>query len=509
MPFENRLHPSSVLFSLAGQARNLAVPGVLVLFGASRAGADWEPWLMLFLIPYSVFALVRYLSFRYRYEPNEIVIRTGLVFRNERHVPYARIQNLDAVQNIAHRLLGVVEVRVQTGGGTEPEVVLSVVPVAALEEMRRRVFEGRMSVTAPALPEAEGEQPLPAEGARLIVQLSPRDLLLAGFIENRGVVLIAAGFGVLWEMGFADPVFERIFGEDVTGRGIMRQLATAVFGGIGLSPRRVAVTLAAFVGLFILIRLLSMLWAAVRLYGFRLTRDADDLRIEFGLLTRVAATIPLGRIQTLTIRQGPLHTLFGRVAVKVETAGGHGGEESEKSAASDRTWLAPIIQPADLPALLREVLPDIDLDSVAWQGVHPRAFRRAFRSWLLFAVPVTLALTFVLQWWTPVLLAAVVAWGYIDARQYVRHVGWATTGHVVVFRTGWIWRRITVARFAKIQAVTLRESPFDRRHRMAVVKVDTAGAGDDRVHIPFLARDIADGLYGRLAAEAARTEFKW
>ena len=44
---------------------------------------------------------------------------------------------------------------------------------------------------------------------------------------------------------------------------------------------------------------------------------------------------------------------------------------------------------------------------------------------------------------------------------------------------------------------------------MAVVKVDTAGAGDDRVHIPFLARDIADGLYGRLAAEAARTEFKW
>ena len=346
MPSENRLHPSSVLFSLAAQARNLAVPGVLVLFGASRAGADWEPWLMLFLIPYSVFALVRYLSFRYRYEPNEIVIRSGLVFRNERHVPYARIQNLDAVQNIAHRLLGVVEVRVQTGGGTEPEVVLSVVPVAALDEMRRRVFEGRMSVAAPALPEAGAEQPLPAEGARLILQLSPRDLLLAGFIENRGVVLIAAGFGVLWEMGFADPMFERIFGEDATGRGIIRQLATAVFGGIGLSPRRVAVTLAAFVGLFIFIRLLSMLWAAVRLYGFRLTRDADDLRIEFGLLTRVAATIPLRRIQTLTIRQGPLHTLFGRVAVKVETAGGHGGEDGEREERRVRSHVAGADHPA-------------------------------------------------------------------------------------------------------------------------------------------------------------------
>lgn len=512
MPSEHRLHPSSVLFGLAAQAKNLAVPGLLVLFGANRAGAAWEPWLMLFLVPYTGFALVRYLSFRYRYEPNEIVIRTGLLFRNERHVPYARIQNLDAVQTIAHRLLGVVEVRVQTGGGNEPEVTLSVVPLAALEEMRRRVFEGRGGAPAAGEPEVDREGvPAASRGWRLILRLPPRELLLAGFIENRGVVLIGAAFGVLWELGFIDPLFERIFGEDASGRGIMRELAIAVFAGAGLSLRRVAITLAAFAGVLVFIRLLSMVWAVVRLYGFQLTRDGNDLRAEFGLLTRISATIPLGRIQTLTIRQGPLHRLFDRVAVKVETAGGHGGEDREgvKSGDADRTWLAPIVRPADLPAVLREVLPEVDVAALEWQGVHPRAFRRAFRSWLVFAVPIVLALSIVVQWWTPLLLAAVVAWAYIDARQFVRHVGWAETGAVVVLRTGWIWRRTTVARFAKIQAVSLDESPFDRRHRMAVVAVDTAGGGEDRVRIPFLGRDVAGGLYVRLAAEAARTEFKW
>ena len=64
-----------------------------------------------------------------------------------------------------------------------------------------------------------------------------------------------------------------------------------------------------------------MVWAVVRLYGFRLTLADDDARSEFGLLTRVATTIPLRRIQVLTVREGPLHRYFERVAVE----GRHGG----------------------------------------------------------------------------------------------------------------------------------------------------------------------------------------
>ena len=215
MPSDYRLHPASVLFGLGAQLKNFAFPGVLVLVGANRAGADWEPWLMLLLVPSTLVAIVRYVSFRYRFEPNELVIRSGLVFRNERHVPYARIQNLDAVQNVAHRLLGVVEVRLQTGSGKEPEAVMSVIPVAAFEEMRRRVFQHRdVDVEAQ-------QQPTPAP--RSILRLSPRELLLCGFIENRGVVVIAAGFGLLWELGLADAWFEQVFGEETSGRGVIRQ----------------------------------------------------------------------------------------------------------------------------------------------------------------------------------------------------------------------------------------------------------------------------------------------
>jgi uncharacterized membrane protein YdbT with pleckstrin-like domain len=87
MPSDQRLHPLSILFSLASLVRSFLIPGLFVLIGAGSAGWGWELWAMLLLIPYSVVAVGRYLTFRYRYEAHEMVIRTGFIFRNERHIP--------------------------------------------------------------------------------------------------------------------------------------------------------------------------------------------------------------------------------------------------------------------------------------------------------------------------------------------------------------------------------------------------------------------------------------
>ncbi|HYO12590.1 MAG TPA: PH domain-containing protein [Thermoanaerobaculia bacterium] len=515
MPSDRRLHPLSILFGLAAQIRSFAIPaipGLAVLVTAGATGWnwwDWEAWplwMMPLLIPYAIVTIGRYLSFRYRYEPNEMVIRTGFIFRNERHVPYARIQNLDAVQNVFHRLLGVVEVRVETGGGgQEPEAKMSVLPVAAFEEMKRRVFAGRGGEGAPAEVAADA-----TTQGRTLLHLPLRELVLSGLIQNRGAVVIAAGFGLLWEVGLMDGFMDRFFDERTFGRGVVRDVLRAVFGQGGFPLGRIGLTLAALAGLLLFIRLISMVLALVRLYGFRLTRDGEDLRTEFGLLTRVVTSIPPRRIQTLTILEGPLHQLFRRVSVRAETAGGAGGEEGEGSK-RQREWLAPILHRDALPDFVHELLPELDLTGVAWNPAHPRAFRRAFKGSIIFAVLVSLPFVLLLKWWDLALLAVLLAWGFVATRIYVAHLGWAVTDSAVLFRTGWIWRKITVVRFTKIQAVAIHESPFDRRNAMARVRVDTAGAGErsHRVDIPYLARETARNLCNLLATQAARTAFRW
>jgi putative membrane protein len=503
MQSDRRLHPLSFLFHVGGQLQQLVIPGLVLLVGAGSAGLDWQAWLAVLVIPYAIFAFLKCLSFRYRFDATELVMTSGFIFRNERHVPYGRIQNIDARQNVFHRLLRVVEVRVETGGGDEPEAAMRVLPLAALTEMRERVFAGRMSAAGRTTETASAEIP-PAE---MLLQLRARDLLLAGFIDSRGLVIVGAAFGLLWEAGLFDPTIDMVFGENVSGRGLMRQVARAVFGGGVPHLSSLALMVGALIAVLLAMRLLSMIWSLVRLHGFRLDRAGDDVRAEFGLFTRVMSTIPLRRIQTLTIREGPLHRLFKAASVRVDSAGGDAGA----AGAAKRESLAPIIEQRLLPQLLRDVLPEVDLTKVEWQSVDPRGFRRAFRAALIFYALLTIPFIAMLKAWTLALLAALSVWAYVDARLHIKHLGWAIGDRAVLFRSGWLFRQLTIARFTKIQAVALGESPFDRRHRMASVRVDTAGAADlsHKVAIPYLSRDTAATVYARLSAEAARTSFRW
>jgi putative membrane protein len=499
MPSEHRLHPLSIFFQLVTQVRALVVPLLLLVFGARSTGLEWQIWGLALLVPYAGSAVLRYGTFRYRYDPTELVIRSGLLVRNERHIPYSRIQNIDAVETVLHRLLGVVEVRLQTAAGAEPEATLSVLPSASVAEMRRQVFSGRESA-APA------DVDRPHAASAPLLHLRPWDLVVYGFIENRGMVIVAAVAGLLWDAGLLDGITDRVFGEQAWGRGAAREAIQSFGTQAGLPIVRLLLMAAAVAAVLACIRVLSVAWALVRLHDFRLTRVGEDIQVRFGLLTRVSATVPLARVQAVTIREGPWHRLLGRASVRVTTAGGASGQ----TASVQREWLAPILTRDRLPDLTAALLPRLDLGHADWQGVHARAFLRRWRAWLVVAGLVSLATVPQLHWWTPGLFAVLAAWGALAARRQVAHLRWAVTGDLVLFQRGWIWRHTTLTPFARIQTVALHESPFDRRHAMARVRVDTAGASDAfRVDVPYLGRDVAAALHARLAAAAAETAFRW
>ena len=538
-PADHRLHPLSIGFSLGSQLRRAILP---LVFGAASAnvlgGVEMRYILLIGLIPLLLGSIIRYLTFRYRYEEAELVIRSGLLFRRERHVPYARIQNLDAVQGVLHRLCNVVEVKLQTGGGDEPEATMTVLPLPALGALRARVREGRREATgaaaahgpaaAPGVDPATGEaaavavapalgahpssrgDPVLADSAegRTLLHLPARELLLHGLLQNRGMVLIAAAFGLAWETGLVERASDWIAGEQLLiGRTVEGLASDVVAAGILVLAGVITALVVAFV---IVARLLSVAWTLVRLHEYRVVRSEEGLRATFGLLTRVAATIPLRRVQTVTIHEGPLQRWAGRVAVGVQTAGGgQAGQPGNEN--PHRHQLAPILRREKLREFLREVVPEMDAPEVAWRSVSPRAFGRVARGACVLATLASIPLYATLGAWGGAAHAALLAWAVLFAWRYVDHLGWALKDDMIWFRSGWLWRRTTIARYTRIQAVSLRTTPFDRYRRMARLRVDTAGAGaaSHRVDIPYLPLATARDLRTTLAAEAARTAFHW
>jgi membrane protein YdbS with pleckstrin-like domain len=110
--------------------------------------------------------------------------------------------------------------------------------------------------------------------------------------------------------------------------------------------------------------------------------------------------------------------------------------------------------------------------------------------------------------WLPS-VALTTAW--LITRRWVRRAGYALTERAIYFRSGWLSRQISVVRFVNMQTVSMRQTPFDHRKRMASVAVDTAGAGNigHRIRIPFLDVEVAESILYRLYVETRSTEFRW
>lgn len=509
MASDRRLHPASILFTLGSTARNFLLPGAATLF-ASRTG-EWGMGLGLTLVlaPLSLIALVRALSIRYRFEEHELVIRSGFVFRSVRHLPYGRIHNLDAVQTLLHRILGVAEVRIETGGGAEPEAALQVISLKALDEMRNEVF-GRRKAAAPAPtsdldPELAAETPAPPD-SKVILHLDTRELMLSGFIHSKGIIVIGAIFGLLYEFKMFESFIPDVLEEFSPARALIRELGLAFQGKGELPAVALAIAIAGFSLLLLVLRVLSMFWTAVTLHGYTLVHQADDLRAEFGFFTRVSATTPLKRAQALTIQEGPLHRLFDRVSVRLQSVGQSLAEGQSRPM---REKIAPLLRKTAVPEFVDHIFPGIELGDDTWRPAHPRAFRRAVVVpsvvWVVMASP----LVYLRPWLGLELTACLLAWAALNAWLSVRHTGWRTTPDAVFFKSGWIWRQMTIVRVERIQGVSLHESPFDRRHRMASVHVDTLGASGAPhvVRIPYVPRADAADLMNDLYRRAAHVPF--
>ena len=551
---DRRLHPLSWVFTAAQFAKGFIVPALVLL--VASGGGSYELWGGLFIGPVIVAAVVHYRVYRYRLAADEMVVRDGILTRTERHIPYERIQNIDLVQNPLHRLCKVALVRVETASGTRPEAVMRVLSLDAVTEMHARVFAGRPAAEdgagaggaavaaawrggsgatdgaegpvgapgapAPAAATAGGQAAVPAAAGetrdRLLLRVPTGELVKLGVISNKGMVVVAAALGLLAQSrpdgGFLEPVLrsaaERLplgaAAEWLTGL----RMANPVLTGVLL-----AVTL---VAALVLLRMLSVAWFLLQLHGFTLTRRGSDLRADYGLLTRVRRTIPTGRIQSLTATESPLHRRFRRQSLELRTVGGGASTDddvdfdpSSDGGKAESQWLAPMVETAQVPDLLRQVLPEVDLAGVAWRRLAAGARRRVLVRGLAAAAAVTLLATLPAGPWGLALAPPAALVAFLHARRWVAHAAWAVTAWGVLFRSGWWTRRLAIVPLARIQTVGLGESPFDRRHRMASVRIDTAGGAPSgyTIAIPYLEKAVAADVVRRLYAEAGERLFRW
>lgn len=531
-----RTSPLGILVLGARAVQQAILPVIAIMFGSQVA--DSGPGLALLIggaiIGFNLlFAALAWWRTRYRIGSSDIRVHKGVVSRQARSVPFERIQDVSLEQGPVARLLGLVEVRFETGAGGKDELQLAYVTAdegAALQEtVRGEMGQSEVAQNEVAPSEVRADQAagggadpamrgaVRADGADVmssgvassghapsapLFAMGPGRLLLFGMFEFSLVVFaVLAGAAQQFEALLPFDIWNM---EDWEARLAGSSAFLASFlAGFGLLARVIAIALVlAALGLIGLATGIARTFA--REYGFRLDRTPTGFRRRRGLFTRTDVVMPVHRVQAVTVSTGWLRRRGGWHGLSfISLAQDAGSANHAVAPFAQPGEIAPIARAAgfDLPGTFSGDLREAD---GGWLRASQRyRIDRAVLSSILPAAAGCAGLIMGLHWLAVGGLLAALA---LTIRHYFlwRHEGYALDSRQVLSRRGWLAPRLIVASRVKLHSVEIRQGPLARRHGYADLRFGLAGG---RLSLNGLALSDARSMRDAVLASIAPVDF--
>ncbi len=423
-------------------------------------------------------ALVRYFTYSFAIYNGSLLVKEGLITKKDRTIPLARIQNINLKRDLIHRIVGLVDLEIETAGGGKAEATLSAVTEEQAHVLKQKLM-GRFDPLSSPLIEARREE--------VIYKATTRELLIAGATENRLLIMVASIFGIV----SAAPGFMETFTTWVE-RAIKGAAQQA-----GRSPSDW--TLWIVLGLIALLVgwLASIVMTFVSYWGFELAWKDGSFRRQYGLLNHFENVVPAKRIQTARFTSNFMQRWFNVGKLYLDTAGSFSqqGDGEGRQSARPTPLMAPLISLQGAMKILDRVFDGLALDDSKWVNPPPRMIGRwTFSVWPLALVLGGVTAFFFKFWGIPAFLGifavtALYAW-------WTRpRMGWQDDGVRIIVMRGRLWRTLQVAPIQKLQLAEVTQSPAQRRFGLASVKVCTAGsAADANLYIQDVPTETARSL---------------
>ncbi|TMU83726.1 hypothetical protein FGG79_18675 [Bacillus sp. BHET2] len=444
MSEHKRLHPISAVASFVKQLKELIVPFVFLVVLNNRGDKSgfWDYMPLLSMVAVLVFVLVsgivKWLRFSYRIEEGELRIEYGLFVKKKRYIPIERIQSLNFSEGILHRPFGLVKVKIETAGSSNPresEAELTAILKEEAVQLEKMIYSDKKSAN---VAEDHSEEQ-PQEEAYFSLQ--SRDIwVLAATSGGVGVILS----GVL--------LFLSQFNEFIPYEAVYEEVAVFVKSGVFIAA------MAAFLGLLI-VWFLSIVWTFIIYGDFKIRIVDDHIVMTRGLLEKKQVTVPLNRVQGIRLVENPVRQLMGYCTVHIENAG---GSVLEKDSTSIK--LLPIVKKKRIPELLSGLFPDYIIQE-EFKRLPKRSLKRyVFRQSIWVLVPTAVACYFFWPYglWTAFLI---IPFGILGYYQY-RAGGWRIDGGQLSLQYRGLLKNTMYLKKNRIQSLDGQESWFQSRKEL-------------------------------------------
>lgn len=458
-----RLHPLTLVYMSLKALPNALLPIIFVLYSGTKE--DWTYILISLILGFFILpsVLLNYYYFDFTITDKEVIIRSGVFSKKERHIKIDRIQNISITQNFLHKILRIAKVELETAGDSKTEGVLDSVSLDVSNHIREVVRDQQNSNNTDKVDEdqsnTEHQEEIEEQDERnVIFSMDLKDTIKYGALRFRPLVLVFSAwiFSMLsqFKPNWADE-FEKMI-ED----GYLNYINQLDIFTLAL------IAIAVILSILLLSWLLDILLTINTYYKFKLKMHKGKLSTSQGLFSSKQGAIPLKKLQMMVIKSNPITRRLNFYRLDMQTAGFGGGDGTK---AKSETAI-PFANLDQIKKIIKDIR-EVELPSI-FTKVSKKTIRRAVVKYFIFSIPFAVALYLLIEsYWILTILIPIIAFGAYIQYQYR---GYSVSKNQIFVKQGFWFQKISIIPIEKIQTLHTRASYFQRRLGLASVEIDTA-----------------------------------
>lgn len=333
--------------------REYIVPALLTIF---------------FLISF-IGQILKVYNTRYWIENNHFILTTGIFNKERKELDISRIQSVDTSQDIINQIVGGVQLQIKTpSDGLELSTISKTQSIEienTIKDIQNQLsnndekdvnLDSYLNVDS-SVDNIQGnfENDMPGQRKR-VFKLSFKNLILMSLSSGAIGVALATISPIVGSFSNLIP-WNRITNE-------LFSFANAI-----------AIVISIVVGLILILSyIVGALINLIRYYGYTMTQEGHQLKIQYGLLTKKNITVPTNRIQAVIERQSYIRKLFGFTAIHVLITSDIDEKLEDDTSSDGEIMIIPFIKRKMAYEIIHDLIPEMAFKTanlgMPWKGFH-------------------------------------------------------------------------------------------------------------------------------------------
>lgn len=453
---------------------------LVLIFGQGKRSTDYVQYILIAIaVLVLVQSIIEFFYFRFFIADDELIIKKGLIRKKNITIPIEKIQAVHIEQSLLHQALEIVKVKIDTAGSEKTEAVIDAISARKAEQFKNFLLQEKQQLGGET-------QDATTVSEKHLVQLGARDLVKLGLSANH----IQAFFIVLATLVSLYENLREAFGDQLLRTAEESSVTKALLASIPL-----LVVLVMFVSVVV-----SMVRILLKYYGFALSETPLAYKLKSGLLNTKQFVVPFRRIQFVSWEANWIRRMIGLYIVEFHQVSGKQVNEKQRVR-------VPVTRKTFIEPLFLHYHEMIQETAHSTHKIHPVfAIRRMLMTGIL-PIIVIFPITQLAGWnaWF-LLLFLWIPYKYVNAYFFRKNFRLFISPDAFQVNSG-IWgREVRVMKWYKIQQVKLKQSIYQRRKKLATLKLYTAGGS---VKIPFIPLELAQKIQNYALYEVERQHRPW